>query len=233
MLSSTILVVLLLIIAFKYIYHSKKEFDFKFVFISLLVFSSGLFTLTIYEGNELYSALNHFPNTSEFSISHITLDELAVIEYLNNEGVSGIVLTSSVILSRRIGGIGFLPTIPGYHMAQQLYYEWLNATEVTFDAMFDLSFFIENLQLKSSILSYERELLNVIRALTVSSTSNYTKLVYLSIQYVVAFRKELNSTVPYQYIDNSFEIIQVPILETLSLIEPSYSTKYLLVWKLF
>ncbi|MCG3257719.1 MAG: hypothetical protein KAU62_16570 [Candidatus Heimdallarchaeota archaeon] len=215
----------------RFIFHIKRMH-----WVSMLIFtlitSNVLLLQTTYEGQENYASLLTAPFSLDFSQNHITKDELLVIDYIKGEGIEGIILTDSTTLSRRIGGVGFLPTIPGYHTELPLYYGWVDANLVRNNTYFDFHYFLETFSFLYNDTSYEDYLLSQIRDLNVSRTSTIVTLVSLHIQYIVAIKNIEDNTI-YPYLFHPYGNTSYYFFESLNGLVPSFNTTFLAVWKIY
>jgi hypothetical protein len=202
------------------------------VFMFIIITSNILFLQTAYEGQENYASLWIAPYSLNFSQNHITNDELLVIEYIQTQGINGTIFTSSTTLSRRIGGAGFLPTIPGYHTEHPLYYGWITADQVTNNTYFDFYEFVETFSLVYNGSSYEDGILSQIRGLNATRTYTISILTSLRIQYIVGIRNISNNTI-YPYLFHPYGSTHYFIFESLNNVLPSFNTTFLAVWKIY
>ena len=209
-----------------------KRMQWVLVFMLIMIMGNILFLQTAYEGQENYASLWKAPYSFDFSQNHITNDELLVIDYIKSEGINGTILTSSTTLSRRIGGAGFLPTIPGYHTEHPLYYGWISANSVISSTYFSFRGFIETFSLGYYGSSYEDQVLSQVRGLNITRAYTINTLVSLSIQYIVAIKNTNNDTI-YPYLFHPYGSTNYFIFESLNNLMPSFNTSFLAVWKIY
>ncbi|NPD89338.1 MAG: hypothetical protein HGN29_11480 [Asgard group archaeon] len=209
-----------------------KRMQWVLVFMFIILTSNILFLQTAYEGQENYASLWIAPYSLNYSQNHITNDELLVIEYIKSEGINGTILTSSTTLSRRIGGAGFLPTIPGYHTEHPLYYGWIPADLVINNTYFSFYGFVETFSLVYNGSSYEDQVLSQIRGLNITRSYTIDTLVSLNIQYIVAIKNTSNDTI-YPYLFHPYGRTDYFIFESLNNLAPSFNTSFLAVWKIY
>ena len=209
-----------------------KRVNWVTLFLSIIITGNVLLLQTSYEGQENYVSLLTAPFSLDFSHNHITSDELLVIDYIKGEGIEGIILTDSTTLSRRIGGMGFLPTIPGYHSEFPLYYGWVDENTARNNTWFDFSYFIETFSFFYDGPSYEDDILRQIRNLNVTQPAVNALLISLEIQYIVAIKNIEDGTI-YPYLFHPYGNTSYFFFQTLNSLTPSFNTTFLAVWKIY
>jgi len=198
----------------------------------MLIIGSILVNFSVFEGYDRYPNLTTFPYSNDFSQSYITIDEIAVADYLNSQNCTGIVFTSTTRLGRNIGGIGFLNTIPGDHHAQHLYYNSVTREELYGKVFFNFSYFVRTINLDTHQRFYEFLFLDKINNLNITNNADYNKLLSLNVQYVVAF-KNLENNTAYPYIITPYGSTYSYFLKTINCLIPVFYTQFLLVWKIY
>lgn len=188
----------------------------KVTFFAIIICST--FSTVLFEQRQHDLDMAHYPYTNEFTNNIISDDEIQIIEYIKSEGCSGIIYTASYKLARRIGGYGFLPTIPGFHLGQNIYYGWEDPDHIRQRAFFDLDYFISQFKYKYTKYPYEKYIHDVLWSLNASTEEGMAKLIELEIQYVVGIKG-------LEYI--------IPIMDSFRYIPTSFETKYLSVWKIY
>lgn len=202
------------------------------IFIFSLIIGNVFFLQTTYEGQERYASIGVAPFTVDYSQNHITEDELLVIDYIKTEGIEGIIITSSTTLARRIGGMGFLPTIPGYHIEHPLFYGWVSVEEVLNNTQFNLTEFIDSFSLKYQGASYEDYILSQIRHLNITRVTTINTLISLNVQYLVVIKNPSDNSI-YPYLFHPYGNSSYYIFDSLNRLNPTFSTDYLAVFKIY
>lgn len=209
------------------------DFNKSYLMIMFLIISSVFTNYTFLEGRNKTNDLSSYPFTTDFSKTHITDDELQVIDFINSEGCDGLVITSSHLLSRRIGGMGFLPTIPGNHEPQIIYYNWKPKELIKSNVFFNITYFLNTLRLGLHYIGdYEVYILNKIINLNVTELNDYYMLQNYNVQYIITYKNIENNQV-YPYFISPYGSSFSLLLNSLNAILPSFSTRYLLVWKIY
>ena len=199
------------------------------IFIFSIIIGNVFFLQKPYEGQERYASIGVAPFTVDYSQNHITEDELLVINYIKTEGI---IITSSTTLARRIGGMGFLPTIPGYHIEHPLFYGWVLVEEVINNTQFNLTEFIDSFSLKYQGESYEDHILSQIRHLNITRVTTINTLISLNIQYFVAIKNPSDNSI-YPCLFHPYGNSSYYIFDSLNRLNPTFSTDYLAVFKIY
>jgi len=193
-------------------------------FIVVILLSNIFFCLNSIDGQILL-------NEQEFPYSYISDEEMDICKFLNNEGVVGTIYVSNSLVSRRISGYGFLPTINGNHAAHQLYYGWADQTEISENFSFNFYYFVTNPKLLVEGVNPENSIINELLCIPVNSSENINHIVEMNIQYAVILKDSLGNAYPY-HISSAREEYSI-FIDSLHLIPSVYQTENLLVWKFF
>jgi len=200
--------------------HRNSSKKLQALIIITLILGTSVFSISMQEARDNRLTLTLYPNTLDYPQTRLTDDEKRVIEFIKENGCEGIVFIADerIEIARRIGGYGFLPTLPGDHIVgQQIYYQWLSTEYVKSHSRFDLIHFINHFEFMYFGLNFEEKLYNEVYKLYVSKPEDFYMLRNYNIQYVVAIvGSELT-----------------PLVNSLRYIPPDFETSYLQVWKIF
>ncbi|MHA1221804.1 MAG: hypothetical protein ACTSP3_00825 [Candidatus Heimdallarchaeaceae archaeon] len=196
----------------------------------IFVITNLVFLFTIVEGRNISSSFSSNLNLT-LSANTITEDEIIFSEYLNSQNVSGIIFTNSFIISRRIGGYGFLPTVLGRHFPQVLYYDWLDYDYVLKHSTFSAIIFIQHLRIHYTRVDFEDQLINQIKFLNITDEDDLLYLINLNIQFLVCLVEDNNEII--NYIISPFGDIYYHFFKSLNNLEPDISVGKLSLWMLY
>ena len=199
--------------------------------IGSIIICALIINLTIFEGYNISNDQSNYPYTENFSHNYINQEEIDVANFINQRGFQGLILTSSVELGRKLGAAGFLPTLPGDHYPQHIYYSHVSQEEVLVHSFFNLSLFISSFRWDIETEYYEYYLLDKISSLSIINEKHLTVLSELGIQYIVAF-SNLNNNSIYPYFITAYGHFHSKLLASLINLIPIYNTDHLLVYEI-
>ena len=158
---------------------------------------------------------------------YLTDEEIVIIEYLQNEDIYGLIFVSDTYISKRIGGVGFLPTfsepvkigIPIFYDLITPNYIYEN-TEFSLDELLRFTFF--NFTQTNPI----NELRSYIKNLDVRNGNDLDTLISYNIQYIIT----INETYQSGGVNNW---LLVQSLQQSESFEPVFITHHLLIWKIY
>ncbi|KKK70650.1 hypothetical protein LCGC14_2921840 [marine sediment metagenome] len=218
---------------FKY---QKKIFKKKFVksfnlqnsvLISALIISTLIFTTTTIVGGNTVNSSERYPWDNRY----LTGEEIEIIHYFNGVDIDDLILSGvGIYIEDRLAGVGFLPFWTIDHIGgRALYYDLINPEDVKGNVEFNLlgitnfDFLILN---RVKRYTWSNSLLKVrYMNMTILEDLSLMQIVY-NIQYIITTKDPLVSIDP-----NNWILIQS--LHNSDFFEPVYSTKHLLVWRLY
>jgi len=193
-------------------------------FLAIFLFCNiVLFGITVFEG-QLISSEREYP------YSYISKEEISVINFIREEEINGLIYVSHHLISRYIGGYGFLPTINGYRHSQQLYYNLLSKEEVQQGYKFNLWNLMTNPTDNYIYKDPETILINKIIDINITKEEDFNILKLYNIQYLIILKT--NGSI-YPYHITKYGEIHSLLLESLNMFQSSFETEHLSVWKLY
>jgi len=159
---------------------------------------------------------------------YLTNEEIEIIDYFQNEEINGLIFCAAgPYISERIGGVGFLPTFSGSTLIGiPLFYGLINPNYVHENAELSLSeLFRFNLYIYNETNPI-KVLVNAIKELDLEKSEDFHALVSYNVQYIISINSTFQSGG-----ENNWLLIRS--LQLSDLFEPVFSTRHLLVWKIF
>ena len=214
---------------------SKVSFDplnmSKGIWILILTISMLIFSLTTIETNRAALISSPYP----WENRSLTDEEIAVIEFLQDEKIDGLIFITHGSIAGRISGVAFLPTFYGReHIGKAILYDLITPSEVIENTEFKFSF--SNLIRQSffrfrpenTTYFFEESPLEVLRIniITLNMTIESDRALLRSgfnVQYIISVKNSV------EYIGNEWILIQSLFQSS---IEPIFTTTNLLVWEI-
>lgn len=161
---------------------------------------------------------------------YLTDEEMDTIEYLKKQEINGLIFVTNSYISDRIGAVGSLPTFSeSSYLGKNLYYGFINPDQVHNKTKFSLS------EINSFVFFNYTDNIPIINTRNSILTLNLTKLddYYTLLSYEVQYIISLNITYESNEVKNSILINSIEQSNYISSNKPIFSTKNLLIWKLY
>ena len=196
----------------------------KRVWIISLTISIFVFSIINIEANRVEKISSPYPWENRY----LNDEEIEIIEYFQNKDIDGLIFSAAGRhISLRIGGFGFLPTFSGStSFGIPLFYGFISPNYVHENAEFSLSELFRFTFFTFNEMDPINELLNSISGLDLRDRVHFEVLISCNVQYIIT----INDTFQSGGINN-WPLIQS--LQQSGLFEPVFSTRHLLVWKIY
>lgn len=228
----------LIFIIFKY--KKKKFLNFYFDFLKkkknfllfTIIISISIFSITTITSNRAAMRISAEP----WKNTYLTEEEMEIIEFLKKQNINGLIYASEGTIGKRIGAVGFLPIFTtgkraGLFIGINLWYGVIDRYEIYKNTEFSLKkwirfdFFEYNPNTK---YYYQRFPLEVIRRkinilnVTIEEDRDILKSIY-NIRYIISMNRD------YSFKEHNYTLILSLFRSDL---EPIFSTKNIIVWKI-
>ena len=158
---------------------------------------------------------------------YLTDEEIEIIEYLQNEDIGGLIFVSDSHISKRIGGVGFLPTFSKHtEIGIPLLYGLISPNYVHENTKLSLSDFFSFTFFNYTQIDPITELRSYIKNLDVRNGNDLDTLISYNIQYIIT----INETYQSGGVNNWLLIQSLYQSESY---EPVFITHHLLIWKIY
>ena len=190
------------------------------ILLTLSIFSSSIINVE----SSRYDGLN---SPYPWDNTYLTDEEIEIIEYLQNEDIDGLIFVSDNLISKKIGGVGFLPTFSeSVKIGLPLFYDIITPNYVYEHAKFSFLEFFSFTFFNFTQIDPIKELRSYIRNLDVRKKNDYDTLLSYDIQYIIT----INETYQPGGVNNWLLIRSLKLSE---LYEPIFTTHHLLIWKIY
>ena len=213
-------------------YNRKIKSKFSFININNYKFRRGSEVLVLIFSIIIFSTTTVVGRTRTFDSSpypwenrYLTEEEQEILNFFQNEDVSGLIYSNLEKMTSRMAGVGFLPIFSDRTLiGTVLYYDFISRNEVHEHTEFSLSGLSSFNFLIFNKYDPIRSIRNKIVRLNVSLAGDLNLLQFeYNVQYIISGNETIIS--PYA----SWTLI--PSLSTA--FNPVFSTQHLLVWKLY
>ncbi len=206
----------------KFFFITFNDYNFRQVLVVLiLIFSILIFSTTTVLGRWRTVESSPYPWENRY----LTEEEQTIINFFQNEDLSGLIYTNVPEIANRISGVGFLPVFSDRsNIGTTLYYEFITSNEVHDHTVFSLSALSTLHFFRFDEFDPIRSVRNIIIGLNVSLEGDLNVLQFdYKVQYIIT---ENGNALSFS---TNWTLIQsLP-----QRFNPVYSTQHLLIWKLF
>jgi len=158
---------------------------------------------------------------------YLTEEEIQIIGYFKGEDVNGLIFVSDPHISKRIGGVGFLPTFSeSAIMGFPLFYDLITPNYVYENIEFSLYDLLRFTFFNFTQIDPIKELRSYIKNLDVRNGNDRDTLISYNIQYIIT----INETYQSGGVNNW---LLVQSLQQSESFEPVFITHHLLIWKIY
>ena len=203
------------------IFKLKKE-----LWIGTLTISILMFSFTYMEVSIFYQTRSSYP----WENRNLTNQEIEIIEFFQEENIDGLIFVFDNNISERIGGFGFLPCFSKpTNLGISLYYSLINPNTLSNNTQFSLSAWYNFNFFKFNDADPIATLRDCISVLDLGDLDDFNALLSYNVQYIIT----ANETFLPGGVNDWLLIKTLQESDFIFSTQPIFSTKHLLVWKIY